>query len=206
MAISLNKLNLALCVLQGFRHSEMTLWGQFCLRWSFLSGGLVRCWLAFSLGVSIYQLFYSYTVTIEWLSISWINWFQQDRINTNPELDPVMESLHHWRKPLRIESLGFFLHKMETGKRVIYNNSWSLYKMLLSMYEALRRIGMLLDLGEAEDEELDVEVWGAWVWLLRILDWGEACLWGPSSSADREMEAWVFLETRSYPGLHRGEQ
>jgi hypothetical protein len=26
------------------------------------------------------------------------------------------------------------------------------------MYAALRRIGMLLDLGEAEDEELDVEV------------------------------------------------
>lgn len=69
MAISLNKLDLVLHVLQGFSHSEMALWGQFCLSWSFSSGHISEMFhIDFG---SISRLFDSGVFTLEWLGVNW---------------------------------------------------------------------------------------------------------------------------------------
>lgn len=74
------------------------------------------------------------------------------------------------------------------------------------MYAALRRIGMLLDLGEAEDEELDVEVWGpgsgSWESSTGVMTVCNACVplwigkWGNAILRNSAILAYIVADSK----------
>lgn len=139
IAISLNKLDLGLHVLQGFSHSEMALWGQFYLSWSFSSGHISEMFhIDFG---SISRLFDSGAITIEWLGVTWRikfpNWIHCRIIVSVKETNQNAEC--------------FSLHKLETVKHTTCNITYGNYPKPLSLIYLDQR-----GIGEAEGKELAV--------------------------------------------------